>query len=92
MTNQSNNPASVAAVKFKWQKPDDGKTYDYFIPEGLELEPGDIVLIETKKGETEVRVVALKTGSDLAAKTIIRKADPAPADILPTEPASEWNF
>lgn len=92
MTDQSNNPASVAAVKFKWQKADDGKTYDYFIPEGLELVPGDVVMVETKKGETEVQVVAVKVGSDLAAKTIIRKAEPAPAESLPSEPASEWNF
>ena len=31
---------AVAAVKFKWQKAEDAKTYDYFVPAGLELQPG----------------------------------------------------
>ena len=32
---------AVAAIKFKWQK--DGKTYDFWVPEGLDLKPGDKV-------------------------------------------------
>ena len=65
---------SVAAVKFKWQK--DDKTYDYFIPAGLEVAPGDKVIVETKRGETKVEIVEIKAHSDQATKSIVRKADP----------------
>jgi transcription elongation GreA/GreB family factor len=50
----------VAAIKFKWQKGDDPKTYDYFVPHGLELNPGDKVVVETTRGENTVEVVELK--------------------------------
>ena len=61
---------AVAAVKFKWQK--DEKTYDYFIPEGMELSPGMKVVVETKRGETEVEVVAIKPESEMAEKSVVR--------------------
>lgn len=77
----------AAAVKFKWQK--DDKTYDYFIPEGLELAPGDKVLVETKRGETEVEVVEIKTDSERAEKEILRRADPKPEQPAPD---GDWNF
>ena len=84
---------AVAAVKFKWQKGEDTRTYDYFVPTGLELVPGDKVLVETKKGETEVEVVEIKAESERAAKTILRRADPAPAETAPEAKSSEdWNF
>ena len=75
---------TVAAVKFKWQK--DDRTYDYFVPEGLELKPGDKVVVETKRGETTVEVVSIKAESDMAEKAILRIAEPE-------QPKSEdWNF
>lgn len=83
---------AVAAVKFKWQKGEDTRTYDYFVPAGLELAPGDKVLVETKKGETEVEVVEVKAKSELAAKTILRRADPVAAEPAPATPATDWNF
>lgn len=79
---------AAAAVKFKWQK--DDKTYDYFIPEGLELAAGDKVLVETKRGETEVEVVEIKTDSERAEKEILRRADPKPEQ--PATPDGDWNF
>lgn len=77
----------AAAVKFKWQK--DEKTYDYFVPEGLELAPGDKVVVETKRGETEVEVVEIKTNSERAEKEILRRAEPKTEQPAT---ADEWNF
>jgi len=64
----------VAAVKFKWQK--DEKTYDYFIPEGLAVNVGDKVIVETARGETTVEVMAIKPESELAQKKIVRLVEP----------------
>lgn len=77
----------AAAVKFKWQK--DEKTYDYFIPEGLKLAPGDKVVVETKRGETEVEVVEIKNTSERADKEILRRAEPKTEQPAT---ADEWNF
>lgn len=74
MSNLLTKARAVAAVKFKWQK--DERTYDYFVPEGLELKPGDKVVVETKRGETTVEVVAIKTESEMAEKDILRIAPP----------------
>ena len=63
-----------AAVKFKWQK--DEKTFDYRIPEGMALAVGDVVVVETKRGETPVTIVELKDESERATVTILRKAEP----------------
>jgi cell fate regulator YaaT (PSP1 superfamily) len=60
----------VAAVKFKWQK--DEKTYDYFIPTTLTVNVGDKVVVETKRGETKVEVMEIKSSSDKAQKAILR--------------------
>lgn len=76
----------VAAIKFKWQK--DEKTYDYFIPHGLELSPGDKVVVETKRGETEVVVAEIKEKSDRAERSIIRRVEEKPAP----ETSADWNF
>lgn len=82
---------SVAAVKFKWQK--DDRTYDYFIPEGLKLAAGDKVIVETKRGETTVEVIAVKPESEMAEKQILRRADPvAPVTAQPVTPKNDWNF
>lgn len=64
----------VAAVKFKWQK--DDKTYDYFIPEGMTVNVGDKVVVETTRGETKVEVMAIKAGPDMAQKKIVRVVPP----------------
>ena len=85
MTEEITKTLAVAAIKFKWQK--DGKTYDYFIPEGLELKPGDKVVVETARGETEVEVMAIKAESDMAAKVIIRRAEPQKETT-----AQDWDF
>lgn len=70
-----------AAVKFGWQRDDDHKTYDYEVPEGLELVKGDIAYAATKSGETKVYVKEIKDHSDLATKVLLRKAEPeAPAE------------
>lgn len=84
-------PTLVAAVKFKWQK--DDKTYDYFVPAGLDVAPGDKVIVETKRGETEVVVAAIKDNSDMAEKSILRQAAPAEPDAAePVHPSNDWNF
>lgn len=64
----------VAAVKFKWQK--DEKTYDYFIPEGLTVNLGDKVIVETARGETTVEIMAIKPESEMAQKKIVRLVEP----------------
>ncbi|WP_248447051.1 DUF5839 family protein [Sinorhizobium meliloti] len=68
----------VAAVKFKWQK--DEKTYDYFIPEGLTVNVGDKVVVETARGETTVEVMEIKSESDKAQKKIVRLVEPEPVE------------
>ncbi len=78
----------AAAVKFKWQK-DETQTYDYFVPDGLELAPGDKAVVETKRGETEVEIVEIKTNSERAEKEILRRAEPK-AEQPAT--ADDWNF
>lgn len=80
---------TIAAVKFKWQK--DEKTYDYFIPHGLEISVGQKVMVETKRGETEVEVMAIKAESEMAEKAIIRIAEPK-ADELTAKTTEDWNF
>jgi hypothetical protein len=92
MTDLLTHALAVAAVKFKWQKGDDQKTYDYLIPNGLELAPGDKVIVETKKGETEVEVVEVRTGSQMASKPILRRAEPKEAAPAEAEPVEDWNF
>lgn len=75
--NEALTPArAVAAVKFKWQK--DEKTYDYFVAPGMDLKPGDKVVVETKRGETTVEVVAIKAESEMAEKQILRIAEEEP--------------
>lgn len=76
MSGSLNTTASlaVAAIKFKWQK--DEKTYDYFIPEGLIVNVGDKVIVETARGETTVEVMAIKPASEMAQKKILRVVEP----------------
>ncbi|KSV78965.1 hypothetical protein N182_18380 [Sinorhizobium sp. GL2] len=74
MTDATTISLAVAAVKFKWQK--DEKTYDYFIPEGLTVNVGDKVVVETARGETTVEVMAIKSESELAQKKIVRVVEP----------------
>lgn len=89
MTEAATTFRLAAAVKFKWQKGEDTKTYDYFIPEGMDLAPGDKVLVETKRGETEVEVVEIKDASERAEKEILRCADPKPEQPATSD---DWNF
>lgn len=65
---------TFAAIMFKWQK--DGKTYDYFIPEGMTVNVGDKVVVATARGETTVEVMEIKTESDMAQKNILRVVQP----------------
>ncbi|MBY5657139.1 hypothetical protein HFO40_19955 [Rhizobium leguminosarum] len=65
---------AVAAITFKWQK--DGKTYDYFIPEGMTVNIGEKVVVATARGETTVEVMEIKTESDMAQKNILRVVQP----------------
>lgn len=83
---------SVAAVRFKWQKGEDQKTYDYLVPHGLELSPGDKVMVETKHGQTEVTVVEIKAESEMASKPVLRRADPVPTDDQQSQPANGMDF
>ncbi|ULJ73637.1 hypothetical protein [Rhizobium gallicum] len=92
MTDLLTPARAVAAIKFKWQKEGDAKTYDYFVPQGLELAPGDKVMVETKRGETEVEVVEIKAESEMASKPILRRADPAPVEPETAPVKSEWDF
>jgi primosomal protein N' len=86
MTDLLTPARAVAAIKFKWQK--DEKTYDYFVPNGLEVVAGDKVMVATSRGETEVTVVEIKTESDKAEKDILRRVE-APAE---EKPVGEWDF
>lgn len=91
MNDQPNPAVAVAAIKFKWQK--DDWTYDYFVPSSLELAPGDKVIVETKRGETTVEVVEIKTQSDKAEKHILRRAEPVePVAERVDQPSEDWNF
>lgn len=96
MSEQLSPTRAVAAVKFKWQKAEDAKTYDYWVPAGLDLQPGDKVMVPTKHGDKEVEVVEIKTESDMAEKEILRRADPKPEPVAETsaEVAAEkrWDF
>jgi cell fate regulator YaaT (PSP1 superfamily) len=92
MTDLFTAPRRVAAVRFKWQKGEDTKTYDYFVPVGLELSAGDKVVVETKRGETEVEVVEIKAESEMASKPILRRADPVEPMATETKPAEKWDF
>ncbi|NTG07106.1 hypothetical protein [Rhizobium rhizogenes] len=84
---------AIAAVRFKWQKAEDAKSYDYFVPAGLDLSVGDRVMVETKHGPKEVEVVEIKTESDKAEKEILRRADPAPvASETPAAAPNEMDF
>lgn len=78
-----------ASVSFRWNKE---KTFDYIIPHGLELAPGDKVIVETRKGETEVEVVEIRDASDKAEKQILRKVEPVEPAPTGTNPEDEWNF
>lgn len=91
MSEQLSPTRAVAAVKFKWQKAEDGKTYDYFVPAGLELQLGDKVMVETRRGETEVTVVEIKTESGMAEKEVLRLA-PVAEEAAPAAKSEEWNF
>lgn len=93
MTDLLTPALAVAAARFKWQKGEDTKTYDYLVPHGLELAPGDKVMVETKRGETEVTVVEIKAESEMASKPILRRADPVEAaSTPPATSATDWNF
>jgi len=96
MTDLLSPTRAVAAVRFKWQKAEDAKTYDYFVPAGLELQPGDKVMVETKHDPKEVEVVEIKTESEMAEKEILRHADPKPEEApeAAAEVATEkkWDF
>jgi hypothetical protein len=93
MTDLFTPAPTFAAVKFKWQKGDDAKTYDYAVPAGLELALGDKVMVETKRGETEVTVVELKAESEMASKPILRRVEPVEPDAAEeAKPAQDWNF
>lgn len=67
-------PKKFAAVRFKWQKDGDGKTYDYAIPDGLAIAVGDKAIVQTKRGETTVEIVEIKDASDKATASILRIA------------------
>lgn len=91
MNDQPNTALTVAAIKFKWQK--DDRTYDYFVPAGLELAPGDKVIVDTKRGETTVEVVEIKTQSDKAEKHILRRDESVVSvETDAAQPAEDWNF
>lgn len=92
MTDLLTPALAVAAVRFKWQKGEDTKTYDYLVPHGLELAPGDKVMVETKRGETEVTVVEIKAESEMASKPVLRRADPVSTEAEPAVSKSEWDF
>lgn len=83
---------SVAAIKFKWQKEGDPKLYDYFVPAGMTLAPGDKVMVETKRGETEVEVVEIKDTSDKAEKPIMRRAEPKADQPVAAASSEDWSF
>lgn len=95
MTDLLTPTRTVAAVKFKWQKAEDAKSYDYFVPAGLDLSVGDRVMVETKHGPKEVEVVEIKAESEMAEKEILRRADPKPEPVAEAAEVSaekRWDF
>lgn len=84
---------AIAAVRFKFQKEGDSKTYDYLVPTGLDLKPGDKVVVETKRGEAIVTVVEIKDTSEMAEKFILRaEAGEPTSDGNEVKPSDDWNF
>lgn len=67
----------VAAVAFSGSR----QTYDYLCP--FDVNPGDEVIVQTKRGEAKVLVMEIKDSSDRATAEIKRIADLAP------EPATD---
>ncbi|MER8925829.1 hypothetical protein [Mesorhizobium sp. M0859] len=63
---------TIVAVKFGFSD----KTYDYLVPEGLEVEPGMKVFVATKRGEAKVEIFEIKTESDKASASILRIVEP----------------
>lgn len=71
----------VAAVAFSGSR----QTYDYLCP--FDVNPGDEVIVQTKRGEAKVLVIEVKDNSDKATATVKRLADPAPEHASdPTRP------
>lgn len=87
MSDLFTTPRVIASVKFKWQK--DEKTYDYFVPADMNVSTGDKVIVETKRGESEVEVMAIKLGSDMAQKSIVRVVEP---ERLPGEEGGDGDW
>lgn len=61
------------------------QTYDYLVPEGLDLNPGDMVRVPAVRGDgwKKVHVVALKDDTDAKPewlKTIIEKHEEKEAE------------
>lgn len=70
-------PHKIAAVKFGFSD----RTYDYLLPDDLDVEPGAKVIVETRRGEATVEVVEIKAESDRAEKFILRIAEPKPEQV-----------
>lgn len=60
----------VVAIEFS----PGGQTYDYF-SQFEDVDVGDRVIVNTRRGETEVTVVAIKPDSDKATQNIVRKVE-----------------
>lgn len=59
---------TFAAVRFRFSD----KTYDYRVPDGLSVTPGQQVFVETRNGESKAEIVEIKSESEAATKSILR--------------------
>ncbi|MBB3743859.1 primosomal protein N' [Rhizobium sp. BK591] len=62
---------TIVAVKFSWEKAD--KTYDYFAD--FPVEVGQRIYVPTKRGEAKVKIVEIKTESEMAAVAALRPVE-----------------
>lgn len=64
------NKRKIVAVKFGFSD----KTYDYFTD--IPVEVGQVVYVETSRGEAKVTIVEFKDASDRAERSVLRIAEP----------------
>ncbi|MBY5750768.1 hypothetical protein [Rhizobium leguminosarum] len=64
-------PRTIVAVKFAWEKAD--KSYDYFVD--FPVEVGQRIYVPTKRGEAKVKIVEIKTESEMAAVAALRPVE-----------------
>ncbi|UFW96178.1 hypothetical protein [Rhizobium ruizarguesonis] len=62
---------TIVAVQFSWEKSD--KSYDYFAD--FPVEVGQRIYVPTKRGEAKVKIVEIKTESEMASAAALRPVE-----------------